>query len=82
MESKWRCNEDGSRNPYVLVWTMKMEAEAQVGAWRKERIVPFFSVAYSASVEFTPQTSKCEPVLTEAQAEVSPSLLLSLVEPK
>ena len=30
---------------------------------------PFTSIASSASVELTSQTSKCEPVLTEAQAE-------------
>ena len=29
----------------------------------------FSSVASSASVELTTQTSKCEPVMTEAQAE-------------
>ena len=34
----------------------------------EERIVPFSSVVSSASVELAPQTSKCEPVLTEAQA--------------
>ena len=53
---------------------MKMEtAEAQADARRKrkrkERIIPLFSVASSASVELMSQTSKCEPVMTEAQAE-------------
>ena len=52
---------------------MKTETEAQADARRKrrrkERIVPFSSVVSSASVELTSQTSKCEPVLTEAQAE-------------
>ena len=52
---------------------MKTETEAQADAQRKrrrkERIVPFSSVASSASVELTSQTSKCEPVLTEVQAE-------------
>ena len=51
---------------------MKTETGAQADARRKrrrkERIVPFSSVASSASVELAPQTSKCEPVLTEAQA--------------
>ena len=62
-----------SLSPYVLVCTMKTETEAQAEAKRKrrrkERIVPFSSVASSASVELTSQTSKCEPALTEAQAE-------------
>ena len=52
---------------------MKTKTEAQAVArrkWRrKERIVSFSSVASSASVELTTQTSKCEPVMTEAQAE-------------
>ena len=52
---------------------MKTETEAQADARRKrrrkEQIVPFSTVASSASVEFTSQTSKCEPVLTEAHAE-------------
>ena len=48
---------------------MKTETEAQADARRKERIIPFSSVASSASVKLTPQTSKCEPVMTEAQAE-------------
>ena len=52
---------------------MKTETEAQADGRRKrrrkERIVPFSSVASSASVELTSQISKCEPVLTEAQAE-------------
>ena len=52
---------------------MKTETEAQADAQRKrrwkERIVPFSSVASSASVELTSQTSKCEPILTEEQAE-------------
>ena len=47
--------------------------EAQTdGRWKrrqKERIVHFSSVASFASVELTSQTSKYEPVLTEAQAE-------------
>ena len=52
------------------------------GDGRNDRIVPFSSVASSASVELAPQTSKCEPVLTEAQAETSASLLPSLVRTK
>ena len=48
---------------------MKMETEAQEDAWRKEQIVPFSSVATSASVELMSQTSKCEPVLTEVEME-------------
>ena len=36
----------------------------------KELLVPFSSVAPSASVELTLQTSKCEPVLMEDQAEM------------
>ena len=43
-----------------------MEAEETEGTDR--RVVPFSSVASSASVELTSQTSNCEPVLTEAQA--------------
>ena len=35
----------------------------------KERIVPLSSVVSSVFVELTSQTSKCEPVMTEAQAE-------------
>ena len=49
------------------------KAEAQADVRRKQRqkelIVPFYFVASSASVELTSQTSKCEPVMTEAQAE-------------
>ena len=52
---------------------MNTETEAQADAQRKrrrkERVVPFSSVASSASVELTTQTSKCEPVMTETQAE-------------
>ena len=52
---------------------MKTETVAQVEALRKqrwkERMVPFSSVASSASVELPSQISKCEPVMTEAQAE-------------
>ena len=36
---------------------------------RKKRIVSFSSVSCSASVELSLQNSKCEPLLTEAQAE-------------
>ena len=52
---------------------MKTEIEAQADARRKrrrkERIVLFSYVASSAYVELTSQTSKCEPVLTEAETE-------------
>ena len=50
---------------------MEMEAQADT-QWRqrqKEQIVPFSSVASSASIKLTSQTSKCEPVLMEVQAE-------------
>ena len=40
------------------------------GRRQKKRIVPFSSIASSASIELTLQTSKCiEPVMTEMQAE-------------
>ena len=59
---------------------MKTKTEARADTrrkWRrKERIVPFSSVASSASVEFTSQTSKCEPVTTEVQAETGRMSLL------
>ena len=38
-------------------------------AWWKEQIVSFSSITSSASMKLTLQTSKCEPVLTEVQAE-------------
>ena len=35
------------------------------------QIIPFYSVASSISVELTPQTSKCEPVMTEVASKSS-----------
>ena len=47
---------------------IEAQADARRKRRRKERIV-HSSVASFASVELTSQTSKCEQVLTEAQAE-------------
>ena len=63
------------RNLNVLVWTMRMETETLVSgclteAEREGLDCSLFFRSSSASVELSPQTSKCEPVMTEVQAEM------------
>ena len=68
--TKRRKQKQRRKNPYILVWAMKTETEEYVVSENGDGSTSGLSKeASSARVVLTSQTLKCEPVMTEAQAE-------------
>ena len=65
--TKRRKQKQRRKNPYILVWAMKTETEEYVVSENGDGSTS--GLSKEASSACVVQTLKCEPVMTEAQAE-------------